>query len=271
MSDNLVPAICTQCGAILSVDADKEAAICECCKTPFIVKKAIQNYTLHIQSTNSVIIHNAVITNGQSAENFAKRANEFEERNDFVRAEEYYNKALDIDINCVIARDGLQRLNTNKVLNEARCMAIGKQTAKAIKFLQNSMMQDVDHVRIEQEINRLKQEIYGKTLYCTQAYYRFSAFQIIATDVVLSFDSNELRLSSAKKVLSIATDSIMKILPCENVNYAGEAFGRSVPNCIRVSSIDPSTGKIKKIDIRVHNAQVVAEQLNIQLQNVRGQ
>ena len=42
----LVPAVCTQCGAQLEVDPSQEAAICRYCGTPFIVDKAIQNYTI---------------------------------------------------------------------------------------------------------------------------------------------------------------------------------------------------------------------------------
>ena len=269
MNGNLVPAICTQCGAVLSVNPEQEAAICECCKTPFIVKKAIQNYSIHIQNANSVIIQKAVITNGQTAENFVKRADEFLKRSELEKAEEYYNRALDIDTDCKEARIGLQRLNTNRIISQARYMAQNNQTAKAVAFLQQSISQDVDRMMIEQEIFRLKQEICGKVLYSGQAYYRFSAFQLAATEVYLSFDINELRLSSGNKAFSIATPYITGFSPCENTNYVGEAFGRSEPNCIRVTSVEPATGKIQKTDIRVHNAKMVAEYLNNQLENVK--
>ena len=42
----LVPAVCTQCGATLEVDPTQEAAVCKFCNTPFIVSKAINNYTI---------------------------------------------------------------------------------------------------------------------------------------------------------------------------------------------------------------------------------
>lgn len=42
----LVPAICTQCGAKLEVDPTQDAAVCRYCNTPFIVEKAIQNYSV---------------------------------------------------------------------------------------------------------------------------------------------------------------------------------------------------------------------------------
>ncbi len=48
----LVPATCTQCGAALQVDPDREAAVCPYCGTPYIVEKAIQYYnTVHVHNT----------------------------------------------------------------------------------------------------------------------------------------------------------------------------------------------------------------------------
>lgn len=41
----LIPGICTQCGATLSVDKEKDAMVCPYCNTPFIVEKAIQNFS----------------------------------------------------------------------------------------------------------------------------------------------------------------------------------------------------------------------------------
>ena len=47
----LVPAKCPFCGGTLQVDPEKEAAVCEFCKQPFIVEKAITNY-------NTTIVNN---------------------------------------------------------------------------------------------------------------------------------------------------------------------------------------------------------------------
>ena len=40
----IVPAKCTSCGAVLKVNDEHDAAVCEFCKTPFIVEKAINIY-----------------------------------------------------------------------------------------------------------------------------------------------------------------------------------------------------------------------------------
>lgn len=50
----LVPAICSQCGAKVSVDPTKEAAVCEYCGTPFIVEKAINKYSTYNQAIHIV-------------------------------------------------------------------------------------------------------------------------------------------------------------------------------------------------------------------------
>ena len=42
----LIPGICTQCGATLSVDKAKDAMVCPYCNTPFVVEKAIQKYSI---------------------------------------------------------------------------------------------------------------------------------------------------------------------------------------------------------------------------------
>lgn len=41
-----VPAVCPKCGGQLQVDPTQEAAVCQFCGTPFIVEKAIQQYTV---------------------------------------------------------------------------------------------------------------------------------------------------------------------------------------------------------------------------------
>ncbi len=55
----LVKAQCTNCGASLEVDKDKEAAICPYCNTPYIVEKAIQQYI----TNNTYNIESAVFIN----------------------------------------------------------------------------------------------------------------------------------------------------------------------------------------------------------------
>ena len=48
----LIPGICTQCGATLSVEKEKDAMLCPYCNTPFVVEKAIQKYSI-VNNINS--------------------------------------------------------------------------------------------------------------------------------------------------------------------------------------------------------------------------
>ncbi|MCR4950848.1 MAG: hypothetical protein K6A40_05945 [Solobacterium sp.] len=58
-----VPAVCTQCGAKLDVDPEKDAAVCPYCGTPFLVDKAIQNY--NINYTHNDVHQDIHIQNGK--------------------------------------------------------------------------------------------------------------------------------------------------------------------------------------------------------------
>ena len=85
----LVNAKCTNCGATLTVDDSKEAAICQYCNSAYIVEKAINNYNI----TNRI---NANIVNIYNQENSDNR---WKNRIDDARNEMYlgdYNSALEI-------------------------------------------------------------------------------------------------------------------------------------------------------------------------------
>ncbi len=124
---SLVPAKCTQCGANIKVDSTKEASVCEYCRTPFIVEKAINNYN------NNISINNATINiQGLNTENLLKRALSYEKDGDFEKAEEYYDKVLDIDINNIEATDGLKRISSFGYIGD---MEISREQADKIDNL----------------------------------------------------------------------------------------------------------------------------------------
>ena len=116
----LVAAKCTSCGAALTVDNSKDAAICEFCGTPFIVEKAITNVTM--SGNNSITVESAVINiqsgnNTPSVNNLLKRAEEFEQQGNFVTAVEYYEKVLDLDYSNTIARESINRITNSPILS----------------------------------------------------------------------------------------------------------------------------------------------------------
>ena len=111
----LVAAKCTNCGASLTVDNSKEAAICEFCGTPFIVEKAIANITM--TGNSSLNIESAVINiqgNSPSVDNMLKRAEEFAQQGDYDTALEYCNKVLDLDYSNTSARELINGINDKR-------------------------------------------------------------------------------------------------------------------------------------------------------------
>ncbi len=90
----MVAAKCTQCGGHLTVDSDKEAAICEFCGTPFIVEKAINNY-------NTTVVNNfdnaTVNIIAGDINNFLKLAKDSLEAKNYDEAYKYANKVLELD------------------------------------------------------------------------------------------------------------------------------------------------------------------------------
>ncbi len=114
----LVAAKCTSCGAALTVDSSKDAAICNFCGTPFIVEKAIANVTMG--SNNNIAIESAVINihndgSSPSINNLLKRAEEFESQGNYFTAVEYYEKVLDLDYSNTVARESIYRIKNTPI------------------------------------------------------------------------------------------------------------------------------------------------------------
>lgn len=105
----LVPAKCTGCGASLEVDSNERAAICPFCKNAYIVDQAINNYDIDMRG-NLNVGSATINVAGVSVENLLVRANDFERKNDFVNALDYYNRVLDIDFSKDEAHHGIKRI-----------------------------------------------------------------------------------------------------------------------------------------------------------------
>ena len=56
----LVPAKCPECGGNVVVDSEKDTWICDFCKTPFVVEKAINNFNTINNVTNNVTNNNDI-------------------------------------------------------------------------------------------------------------------------------------------------------------------------------------------------------------------
>ena len=267
MGSEVVPAICTQCGGLLKVDANQDAAICPFCNTPFIIKKAIETY--NIKNSGNLYVGNATIVNGPSAENYTKRAKQFEEDGNIEKALEYYDKALDLDADYSLAKDGIKNIKTNEYLKESRTYSKSGEIAQAIRYLNSIKEGGFRSARIDKEIEHLKSLIYGKTLFEGDAYYRFSMLQLVATEVRVVFDSKAFNICGPNDTISIPSGLIDRFELYENCNYAGETFGRTKPNCVRLIYFNTKKKKQEKIDVRFHDAEVIVEKLKLALKNIK--
>lgn len=81
----LVPAKCTICGAILTINSEKEAAICNNCGNAFIVEHAINNY-----NTYNTINADTVVVKGVNEEQLLKNGTTYIQFGDYTKAMEYY-------------------------------------------------------------------------------------------------------------------------------------------------------------------------------------
>lgn len=81
----LVPAKCTQCGATLSIDSAQDAAICSFCNTPFVVEKAINNYSV-TNNTNIGAVEHLHVEGARSVESRLRSAETLVELHDYYKA-----------------------------------------------------------------------------------------------------------------------------------------------------------------------------------------
>jgi len=91
----LVPAICTQCGAAIEVDNSQEAAVCKYCGTPFIVEKAIHQYTTNVTNHNNFAGANVQINMNSELEQLIAAAEGFEKLEELFQASKKYTEVTE--------------------------------------------------------------------------------------------------------------------------------------------------------------------------------
>lgn len=100
----LVPAKCPICGGTIQVDSEKEAAVCEFCKQPFIVEKAINNLNQNIkyQSVNNngnININSLNIGSFVDIKKLIELSETYFKSQDYEKAETYIDRALEMEPN----------------------------------------------------------------------------------------------------------------------------------------------------------------------------
>jgi len=84
---------CTSCGAILKVDPEKDAFICEYCGSAVITKESIEYYIQYI--TNNIYANEVHVHNGFDIDKRIKAAEQYIEFGDFEKAEEIFETITD--------------------------------------------------------------------------------------------------------------------------------------------------------------------------------
>ncbi len=246
----LVAAKCTQCGANIQVNNEMEAAVCPFCNTPYIVEKAINNYSINLQGT--VVVENAVIMNS-NAENLAKRGEEFESAGAIEKAVDYYNKALDNDVNCARARSGIERIRKkeqNDVIFQLLNNAAEKEKHninESLHIYKEILSLDPNNVTAKERLSGIYKEINDFDYYTSKAKSLKDSGEITLSFSTLSF------VSKKGKKYDIPLDAISSIVAKENMRFSGESFGRTKPNTIFILQKD-SSGIEAKYEYKVHNA-----------------
>lgn len=95
---SIVKIDCPSCGAAIDLDKDREFGFCSYCGTKIYTPNAVQRIkgTVNLDKSSEV-------------SNYLLRAKRFEDAGRFLEAEEYYNKALDIDATIESAQLGIAR------------------------------------------------------------------------------------------------------------------------------------------------------------------
>lgn len=95
-----VPAICSKCGANISVNNQEDAGICQYCGTAFVTQKVINNYIQYNQNisnnynqTNNINIYN----NAYSINSVLDLAQNYVDTMDVNNALKYCDQALSMD------------------------------------------------------------------------------------------------------------------------------------------------------------------------------
>ena len=91
----LVPAKCTVCGAVLTIDSTKEAAVCQNCGNAFVVEKAINNYNTYNSVVNNITSDNVIVHIESEKERLNTSAETYIKLGDTLKALATYRELVD--------------------------------------------------------------------------------------------------------------------------------------------------------------------------------
>lgn len=91
----LVPAKCTMCGALLKIESNKEAAVCQYCGNAFIVEKAINHYNTYNSIVNNVTADAVFISQESEKEQLNKNAETYIKLGNLPKALSFYSQLVE--------------------------------------------------------------------------------------------------------------------------------------------------------------------------------
>ena len=90
----LVPAKCTVCGAVLSIESTKEAAVCQSCGNAFVVENAINNYNTYNNTVNNITADTVIVNSESEKEQLYRNAETFRKLGRYEKAKSYYDNLV---------------------------------------------------------------------------------------------------------------------------------------------------------------------------------
>ncbi len=265
MESKLVPGICTQCQSVLQLNPDQDAAICPSCGTPFIVEKAINQYNITAQG--SLTISNSVFQMGPSAENMAKRGFQFLELKQYDKANEYFNKALDIDVDCKEAIEGMAKLKEEQIqaqnlvlLESAKREEAQLRFRHAWECFQELCRRDPDNEEYAEGLIRTT-ERYQNFSYIAEPVWYLGTF--FPTPGVLHLTS--------QKLLFVPRDAGKKSFTLSMTDFVGISAVREGSNgngkLILLKVFYKENGQNKNVYFRTEKAYDIATRIHAYIQN----
>lgn len=228
-SIQMVAAKCTNCGGAINVNPSAKTGICPYCNYKFFIEQAINNNYYNVNGNMNVA--HANINMGPSADNLALRGLEAEKNGDKERAIDYYNRALDIDINCSIAKEGMYRFkyeDAEKICKKAKVL-LRQDPLSAYDICRDGLRRFPEYPSLKTLMSDIE------TIISNEMHYESTVSGIWGTVVGrLELKGSQLIYTDKKKGTKVyECYKIRNPHAVESMMYKGESLGRGKPNCIQ--------------------------------------
>lgn len=173
---------CSGCGANVEINESIEFAICEYCGT-------------RIFNEERVALKKAAANSGDTIQNLIKRAEAFEMSGDYLRAQQYFDRVLDIDAGNEEAIAGIRRARGIVDFDNV-CVYLHRASSKSTVYVQ------IDDGETIPLINDKK-----VMFSCDVGIHKMLFFTILSSECVIEFEItnafNEKRIAIEKSIFGL--------------------------------------------------------------------